>query len=133
MIEYLLDTNIISDVVRRPTGLVAQRIARIGEHRIAISIISAAELRFGVENVRSERLARQVEAVLATLAVLPFGDPGDVHYARIRTDLHRRGLLIGANDMLIAAHTLAMDVTLVTDNVREFERIDGLRLENWLR
>lgn len=133
MIDYLLDTNIVSDVARHPHGSVAQRIARIGERRIGVSIIVAAELRFGVVRIESVKLAQQVEMALSTVEVLPFEPGCDRYYARVRSGLERRGLPIGAHDMLIAAHALAIDATLVTDNVREFEPVDGLRIENWLR
>lgn len=130
---FLLDTNILSDLVRHPQGVVAHRIAHVGEAAIATSIIVAAELRFGAERRGSERLTRQLEAILRLLPVLPLSEDADVHYARLRTDLERSGTPIGGNDMLIAAHALALDATLVTDNVREFERVNGLNIENWLR
>ena len=74
-----------------------------------------------------------MERTLATLEVLPFDAPADIHYGELRTKLEKRGTPIGANDMLIAAHALALGYTLVTDNVREFGRVDGLVIENWVR
>jgi len=133
VIEYLLDTNIASDIARHPLGPVAQRLARVGEHRVGISIIAAAELRFGVERLRSSRLIDQVDTTLALITILPMEVGCDGFYARIRSDLERKGTPIGANDMLIAAHALSLDAILVTDNVREFDRVEGLRVENWLR
>ena len=130
---YLLDTNIVSDMVRNPQGVVVRRIAEIGEDQIATSVIVACELRFGVERKQSERLATQVEAILALLPVLPLSDAVDRHYGQVRAALERKGEPIGGNDLLIAAHVLELGVTLVTDNVREFERIEGLAIENWLR
>jgi tRNA(fMet)-specific endonuclease VapC len=82
---------------------------------------------------KSVQLANALARVLEALEVVPFEAPADVIYARLRLDLERRGKLIGANDLLIAAHALALDCTLVTDNEREFARVDGLAVENWLR
>lgn len=130
---YLLDTNILSDLVRHPQGVIAARIADVGEDAVATSIVVAGELRFGAERRGSERLSRQLETILSLLPVLPLADEADVHYGRLRADLERRGLPIGGNDMLIAAHALSLDATLVTDNMREFERVAKLRYENWLR
>jgi len=130
---YLLDTNIVSDLIRNPQGLAARRIAEVGEGEVATSIIVASELRFGAERRGSERLTRQMEAILALLPVLPLGGDSDRHYGILRTSLERKGQPIGGNDMLIAAHALELAATLVTDNVSEFERVDGLVLENWIR
>ena len=133
MTTWLLDTNIISDLMRHPEGIVAKRIAEIGDANVVTSIVVAAELRFGVERRGSTRLRARLDAILDILPVLPLGDDADKQYARLRTDLERRGTPIGANDMLIAAHALAEAMVLVTDNVDEFERVDGLIFENWLR
>ncbi|MGT2516928.1 PIN domain-containing protein [Sphingomonas panni] len=133
MTTWLLDTNIISDLMRHPEGIVAKRIAEIGDANVVTSIVVAAELRFGVERRGSTRLRARLDAILDILPVLPLGDDADKQYARLRTDLERRGTPIGANDMLIAAHALAEAMVLATDNVDEFERVDGLIFENWLR
>lgn len=132
MIRYLLDTNILSDLVRRPTGRVAQRIALVGVSEIGTSIIVACEARFGVAKKQSAALAKQLESILVELTVLPLEAPTDGHYARVRKALENAGTPIGANDLLIAAHALALDCTLVTDNEAEFRRVPGLRVENWL-
>lgn len=129
---YLLDTNIVSALVRDPQGQVARRIADVGERAIATSSIVAAELRFGARKRGSERLTRQVEMLLEVLNALPFEPPADNHYARIRWQLERAGTPIGPNDLLIAAQALAEQRIMVTANVGEFSRIDGLRVENWL-
>jgi len=131
--HYLLDTNIVSDIVRNPQGVVACKIAAIGETEIATSIIVAAELRFGAEKRGSPKLSAQLQAVLDVLPILPLSEGADVQYAILRAQLERDDTPIGGNDMLIAAHALAMDSILVTDNVREFERVNELRIENWLR
>jgi len=130
---FLLDTNILSDLIRHPQGVIANRIAVVGEAEIATSIIVASELRYGAERRGSDRLTRQLEAVLSLVPVLPLGDDADMQYGRLRTDLEKRGQPIGGNDMLIAAHALSLGGTLVTDNVRKFERVTGLAIENWLR
>ncbi len=130
---YLLDTNIVSDLVRDPQGRSAARIARLGEEAIATSIIVAAELRYGEARKKSARLTAQLETILGGLEILPFNAPADRIYGELRARLEAAGKPVGANDMLIAAHTLALGYTLVTDNVREFSRIKGLKVENWLR
>jgi tRNA(fMet)-specific endonuclease VapC len=130
---FLLDTNILSDLMHHPRGRVADRIAAVGEQNICTSIIVAAELRYGATKKASPRLAAQLEEVLSGIDVLPLESPADVIYGELRTGLERQGKPISANDMLIAAHALALRRTLVTDNEREFSRIDGLSVENWLR
>jgi len=130
---FLLDTMILSDLIRQPQGAIAERIARVGEQAIATSIIVAAELRYGAAKRGSERLTRQMEAILSLVEVLPLSPDADRRYGALRAGLERRGEVIGGNDMLIAAHALALEATLVTDNEREFRRVDGLRVENWLR
>ena len=133
MTRFLLDTNIVSDLVRNPQGRVAGRIAQVGDDAICTSIIVAAELRFGAAKKGSERLTTQLERILAVMDILPFDAPADAAYAQLRAQLEAAGSPIGGNDMLIAAQALATDCTMVTDNEREFVRISGLRVENWLR
>lgn len=129
----LLDTNILSDLVRNPRGRVAERIAELGETAVCTSVIVAAELRFGAARKGSERLTAQLELILGALPVLSLEPPADEAYGRIRADLEARGLPIGGNDLLIAAHALSLGHVVVTDNEREFARIPGLTVENWLR
>jgi len=131
--RYLLDTNIVSDLVRNPQGRAAEQIRRVGEAQVCTSIIVAAELRYGATKGGSPRLARQLEAVLGALDVLPFTAPADTLYGEIRTRLEEIGRPIGGNDLLIAAQTLALGYTIVTDNEAEFARIGGLLRENWLQ
>ncbi len=130
--QFLLDTNILSDLVRNPQGRIAKRIAREGEKSICTSIMVASELRFGAEKSGSERLASQLEAILAVIDIVPLEEPADRQYARIRKYLEDRGTPIGPNDLLIAAHALALDQTVITANDREFSRVPGLKVENWL-
>jgi len=131
--RFLLDTNIVSDLVHNPHGRVAGRIAEIGEARVCTSIIVAAELRYGAAKRASSRLSAQLEAVLGALDVLAFEPPADAVYGELRTRLERTGKPIGGNDLLIAAQALALRHTVVTDNEREFSRIGELSVENWLR
>jgi tRNA(fMet)-specific endonuclease VapC len=131
--RFLLDTNVLSDLVRNPQGRIAEHIARLGDDAICTSIIVAAELRFGAAKKGSERLTIQLERILSAIDIQPFDTPADAVYARLRARLEAAGSLIGGNDMLIAAHALATDCAVVTDNEREFLRISGLQVENWLR
>jgi tRNA(fMet)-specific endonuclease VapC len=131
--RFLLDTNIVSDLVRNPQGRTSARIAELGEDAVATSIIVAAELRYGAAKKGSARLAAQVETILAALEVIPLEAPADAAYGEMRVALEAAGTPIGANDLLIAAQTLALDMVLVTNNEREFGRVGGLRVENWLK
>lgn len=133
MTRFLLDTNILSDLVRNPQGRVARHIARVGEDAICTSIIVAAELRLGAIKRGSERLTLQVERILSALHVEPFDAPADAAYAELRAQLEAAGVPIGGNDMLIAAHAASSGCTVVTDNEREFVRVARLQVENWLR
>lgn len=130
---YLLDTNIVSDLVRNPQGRVAERIRKVGEAQVCTSIIVAAELRYGAARKQSPRLTAQLEAVLRALEVLPFQAPMDSAYGALRARLETTGQLIGGNDLLIAAQALTLGYVLVTDNEKEFARVKELRRENWVR
>ena len=131
-VRYLLDTNILSRLLRQPRGVLAERIRRVGESAVGTSVVVACELRYGAAKKGSPVLTERVGALLDALEVLPLGPGVDREYARIRSRLEARGIPIGANDLLIAAHACAEGLTLVTDNVREFSRVPGLRVENWL-
>ena len=132
-LRYLLDTNILSDLIRSPLGVVADRIAEVGEGAICTSIIVAGELRFGAAKAGSRKLADRVDLVLSALEVLSFETPAERHYASLRCELTRKGIPIGPNGMLIAAHALAHGLTVVTANAGEFSRVPGLAVENWLQ
>lgn len=131
-LRYLLDTNIVSDLVRNPRGRVKDSIARHGENSVCTSIIVASELRFGARKRNSRRLAGQLEIVLSALQVLALDQPADAHYARLRHTLESKGTPIGPNDMFIAAHALSLNLILVSANEKEFSRVPGLQVENWL-
>jgi tRNA(fMet)-specific endonuclease VapC len=128
----MLDTNIMSDLIRNPQGKAAKRIARVGEDNICTSIIVAAELRYGCAKSGSQRLLKAVEDLLGEIDVLPFEVPADAEYGGIRSELEAAGKPIGGNDLLIAAHAYATGATIVTANSGEFKRIRGLNVENWL-
>jgi len=128
----MLDTNIISELIRDPRGKAAKRIARVGEDNICTSIIVAAELRYGCAKSGSSRLLEAVEDLLGEINILPFDVPADAEYGAIRAELEAAGKPIGSNDLLIAAHAYVTGATIVTANAREFSRIRGLKVENWL-
>lgn len=131
--RYLLDTNILSDLVRNPQGLIAQKIASAGEGSICTSIIVAGELRFGARKLGSKQLTTQLDTILSAIDILPLEEPADHRYAELRAHLEKHGTPIGPNDMLIAAHALMLDCVVVTANEREFSRVPKLRVENWLQ
>lgn len=128
----MLDTNIVSELVHHPRGKIYQKILQVGPAQVCTSIIVTCEMQYGTVKRQSPRLSQQVDSVLSTLAILPLEAPTDEYYAIARTQLEQQGLPIGGNDLLIAAHALTLGLTLVTANVREFQRVNGLQVENWL-
>ncbi len=128
----MLDTNILSDLIRNPQGKAVMRIAKVGEDNVCTSIIVAAELRYGCAKSGSKRLLKAVEDLLGEITALPFDVPADAEYGRIRSELEAAGRPIGGNDLLIAAHAYAIGAIIVTANTDEFKRIRGLSVENWL-
>ncbi len=133
MTGYLLDTNILSDLIHRPQGVVAAAITRVGEANVATSIIAACELRYGAVKENSRILTERVALILSIIKIWPLEAPAAEIYGKIRAALERSGNLIGPNELLIAAHCLSINAILVTDNEREFSRVHELRVENWLR
>ena len=132
MRSYLLDTNILSDLMKHPQGRIKAHLERVGDNAVCTSIVVAAELKFGVEKSGSAALRINVDAILSALEILPLKAPADQRYAEIRAHLDPAGKTIGPNDMLIAAHCLAEGLVAVTANVDEFRRVPGLEVENWL-
>lgn len=130
--QFMLDTNIVSHMIRFPMGDVVRRVGLTGIDKICISALVACELRYGAVKRASPRLSALVENLIGRLDVLPYEVSASQSYALIRHDLAMSGRLIGPVDLFIAAHALSLDMTLVTDNVREFSRIDRLKIENWL-
>ena len=129
--RYMLDTNIVSELIRNPGGCAARRAKQAGD-TVCISVIVAAELRYGCAKKASAPLLRRVGEFLSEVPVLPFDAPADSAYGAIRAGLEAAGQPIGSNDLLIAAHARSLDAILVTANTREFQRVPGLNLENWM-
>jgi tRNA(fMet)-specific endonuclease VapC len=130
--HYLLDTNIVSDLIRNPQGNVTKRISQVGEARVCTSIFVACELRYGAAKRASKKLTDQVEQVLSVLPILPLVTGIEAAYADIRIALESKGTPIGVNDLLIAAHARVLGLTVVTANEREFRRVAKLKVINWL-
>ncbi len=130
--KYLLDTNILSHLIRNPSGPVYRHLESILPVTACTSIIVSAEIRFGLHKGASKKLQNQALKVLEVIDILPLEKPVDSRYGEIRAFLTQAGKPIGGNDLLIAAQALALDLTLVTANVREFARVPNLRVENWL-
>jgi tRNA(fMet)-specific endonuclease VapC len=131
--DYLLDTGIISDLIRNPQGRVAERIIALGEDAIFTNVIVASELRYGAGKRGSQPLTDQLEAILSRMTIRPLEAGCEHHYARLRIRLEQQGNPMDSNDLLIAAHSLALDATLVTGDRQGFDRIPDLKTQNWLR
>ena len=129
--HYMLDTNAVSDLIRRPQGRVAHRAITVKPGELCISIVVAAELEYGAARSGSARLRRQLDAVLTAIETLPLDKPADRHYGMIRSELELTGHAIGGNDLLIAAHARSLGATLVTNNMDEFRRVPSLDVEDW--
>ena len=131
--RYLLDTNILSDLVKQPAGAAARKIASLEDEKTCCtSLVVACELGYGAHKKGSAALSQKVNQLLATIAVLPLNDDMAVYYAEIRVELERMGQPIGSNELLIAAHARSQGLTVVTANVKEFMRVPELTVENWL-
>lgn len=134
--KFLLDTHIVSYFLRDASATLSQRILNSNTDTLAISIVSAGELRYGLSKLppsrRATELAQRLNAVLTAISVLPLPAEAAPHYGRTRAQLEAAGTPIGNNDLWIAAHALADNMTLVTNNVGEFQRVQGLHVENWL-
>ena len=129
---WMLDTNTLSDLIRNPREALVQRLSSMEPDAVATSIVVACELRFGARRKGSDALTSRVEQLLGALTVLPFDEPADQHYADIRAALERAGTPIGNHDLFIAAHARSRGMTLVTHNTRDFERVSGLSVEDWM-
>lgn len=129
---WMLDTNALSDLIRNPQGALAQRLSELEPDAVCTSIIAACELRFGARRKGSKALTRRVEQLMQVLTVVPLDAPADEHYADIRATLEREGTPIGSHDLFIAAHARSRGATLLTRNLREFQRVPGLRVEDWV-
>lgn len=121
----------ISDLLRNPEGQIAEKISVVGESAVCTSIVVTAELRYGAAKRNSAALVNHVNAVLSALEVLPLTAPVDRVYGQLRASLAQLGTPIGPNDLFIAAHALAEELTLVTANTGEFNRVASLSVVNW--
>ena len=131
MLKYLLDTNIVIYTIKRRPAQVREAFKR-HDGQMCISAVTWGELIYGAE--RSSQPARNladIEAMAARLQILPFTDQAAMHFGQLRAELYRQGRPIGPYDMMIAGHARALGLILVTNNLKEFERVPGLRLENW--
>ena len=132
MPRYMLDTDTCSYIMKRSNELVLRRLQKIAVEDVCISVITQAELLYGVEvSPRRQQDEVALEAFLRFIEVLDFPAGAALHYAKIRADLKNRGAMIGANDLFIAAHARTQGFTLVTNNTREFGRVPHLTIENW--
>jgi tRNA(fMet)-specific endonuclease VapC len=132
MARYMLDTDTCSYVMKRSNQTVVKRLRAVPVTDVCISVITTSELLYGVEvSPRRTQDETALQAFLPHVEVLEFPDDGAIHYAQIRADLKRRGQMIGANDLFIAAHARSLRLRLVTNNTAEFGRVKGLALENW--
>ncbi|MBD5130404.1 MAG: type II toxin-antitoxin system VapC family toxin [Ruminococcaceae bacterium] len=129
--RYMLDTNMCI-YAQKGVPSVVEKITEHWEEGLVISSMTLAELYYGAEaSAAYDKNLRSLQNLMTILEVVPFENTAAVYYGKIRAYLRRRGTPIGAMDMLIAAHALALGITLVTNNVREFERVPGLTVENW--
>ena len=131
--RYLLDTNIISHMMREPSGTVVMRVAGAGEKSVFTSLLAIAEIRFGILKKNSKKLEQALNKILPYLQVEPWASPADRHYAETRAFLEANGITTGQLDLLLASQALATNAIIVTDNVKHFSRVPGLKVENWLR
>ena len=132
MPRYLLDTNVLSALMRDPLCPAGQKVLLLEDDAVCTSIVCAAELRSGVVRRPTPTRLAQLDWVLSHIPTEKMMAPTDMIYATVRSDLEADGTLIGGFDMLIAAHSLALGCILITDNEREFRRVPGLTVENWL-
>jgi tRNA(fMet)-specific endonuclease VapC len=134
MPRYMLDTDTYSYIMRRSHDALLKKLAKIPVSDVCISVITKSELLYGVEvSPKQQQDEAAVEALLRYVEVLDFPDEASSHYAKIRADLKSRGVMIGANDLLIAAHARSLGITLITNNTREFRRVRDLAIENWTK
>ena len=133
MLSYLLDTNIVIYTMKNRPSQVKQRFVK-HQGRMGISTVTLGELIYGAEqSQQSERNLADIEAMASRLELLPFDTKAAYHFGQIRAALYRVGKPIGPYDMMIAGHARALGLKLVTNNVKEFERVPGLVIENWIQ
>jgi tRNA(fMet)-specific endonuclease VapC len=132
MPRYMLDTDTCSYIMRRSHDVLLNKLAKIAVEDVCISVITKSELLYGVEvSPKRGQDEAALDAFLRHVEVLDFPDQASSHYAKIRAELKTGGAMIGANDLLIAAHARCQKLTLITNNTREFRRVRDLSIENW--
>lgn len=130
--NFLLDTNVCIDFLNGRFKEVTRRIREASPDNLCLSSVVIAELRYGADkNRKKESNHRKLDILTEEIGCADFDQEAANTFGRVRTDLERKGTPIGPYDMMIAAHALSLDLVLVTDNVREFNRVEGLRVENW--
>ena len=129
---YMLDTNICSYIIRNKPQSIKEKLKEVEEnHTIALSSIVVSELLYGATKKGSPKLMQIVSAFIDNFIIYDYSKVSAESYTNIRTDLEKKGQIIGANDLLIASHALSLGAILVTNNTREFARVEGLVLEDW--
>ena len=132
MPRYMLDTDTCPYIMKRSNDAVLKRLRKVPVNDVCISVITKSELLYGVElSPRRQQDEAALASFLSYVEVLDFPDRASVHYAMIRADLKKQGMMIGANDLFIASHARCLGLTLVTNNTREFQRVRNLAIENW--
>ena len=132
MLRYMLDTDICSYIMKRSNASLLKRLQKVPVSDVCLSVVTKCELLYGVEvSERRQQDEAAVNAFLSYVEVLDFPDKASPHYAQIRAHLKFMGKMIGANDLLIAAHARSLGLTLVTNNTGEFGRVPKLAVENW--
>lgn len=129
---YMLDTNMCSYIIRNKPISIKEKFKEVEqEHTIALSSIVVSELLYGVKKKESPKLFKIVSAFIDNFMVYDYSKTTAQAYATVRADLEKKGQIIGANDLLIASHALELNAVLVTNNTAEFQRVEGLILEDW--
>ena len=133
MIKYMLDTNILIYTIKNRPTKVREAFKRHADY-LAMSTVTLGELIYGAEkSTRSDRNLADIEALAARMDVVPFDSQAAIHFGQVRAELAESGKLIGPYDLMIAGHARSRGLILVTNNLREFKRVPGLRVENWVR
>lgn len=131
--KYMLDTNIVIYVIKHKPESVLQKFQSLEPSDFCISSITLAEIEYGIsKSSRPDRNRFAFDMFISGIDILSFDDAAASEYGPIRAGLERKGTPIGPNDMLIAAHAKSLGFTIVTNNVRELERVEGLKVENWV-
>lgn len=132
--RYLLDTNVCVDYLNGRFPRLTERVQQSAPSDLYISSVAVAELRYGAEkSTHRQRNHERLDVFLSDVQCVDFSSGAALVYGRVRAALERRGIIIGPYDLQIAAHALFLDLVLVSDNVREFRRVEGLKVENWRR